>query len=186
MWNRYLLSSLIDTCIVKVTVFLVVMYECVSWTIKKAEYQRIDAFELWCWRILESSLDCKIKPVNPKGSQSWILIERADAEVPILWPPDAKSQLIRKDSEAGKDWGQEEKGMTEDEMVGWHYRLDGLGFGWTPGPGDGQGGLVCYSLWGCKESDTTERLNWIELHLKLCLWDLIWHWCTEKLSFQRQ
>ena len=82
-----------------------------------------------------------------------------------LWPPDAKSWLIWKDPDAGKDWGQEEKGMTEDEMVGWHHRLDGHGFGWTPGVGDGQGGVACCNLWGHKESDMTERLNWTELNI---------------------
>ena len=93
------------------------------------------------------------------------IIGRADveAEAPILWPPDAKSWLIWKDPDAGKDWGQEEKGMTEDEMVGWHHWLDGYGFGWTLGVGDGQGGLACCGSWGCKESDTTEQLNWTEL-----------------------
>ena len=114
--------------LVKAMVFPVVMYGCESWTIKKAECQRIDAFELWCWNTLESPLDCKeIKPVNPKRNQSWIFIGRADAEAetPILGPPDAKSWLIWKDPDAGKDWRWEEKGMTEDEMVGWHHRLNG-------------------------------------------------------------
>ena len=82
-----------------------------------------------------------------------------EAETPILWPPDAESRLIRKDPDVGRDWGQEEKGTTEDEMVGWHHRHSGYGFGWTPGFGDGQGGLVCCSSWGHKESDTTEQLN---------------------------
>ena len=97
-------------------------------------------------KTLESPLDCKeIKPVLPKGDQSWVFIGRTDveAETPILWPPDGKSRLIRKDPDAGRDWGQEEQGMTEDEMVGWHLRLNGHGFGWTPGVGDGQGGLEC-------------------------------------------
>ena len=85
-----------------------------------------------------------------------------EAETPILWPPDAKSWLTRKDPDAGKDWGQEEKGMTEDEMAGWHHRLDGYGFGWTPGVGDGQGGLACCGSWGHEESDMTERLNWTD------------------------
>ena len=113
-------------------------------------------------KTLESPLDCKeIQPVHPKGDQSWVFIGRidAEAETPILWPPDAKSWLIWKDPDAGKDWGQEEKGMTGDEMAGWHHRLDGHEFGWTPGVGDGQGGLACCR----KESDTTERLNWTEL-----------------------
>ena len=91
-------------------------------------------------------------------------------ETPILWPADAKTWLIWKDPDAGKDWGQEEKGMTEDEMVGWHHRLNGHGFGWTPGVGDGQGGLACCGSWGCKESYMTERLNLTELNRNLILW----------------
>ena len=117
-------------------------------------------------KTLESPLDCKeIQPVHPKGDQSWVFIGRTDAEAetPILWPPDVKSWLIWKDSDAGKDWGQEEKGTTEDEMVGWHHQLDGHGFGWTPGVGNGQGGLACCGSWGRKESDATELLNWTEL-----------------------
>ena len=111
-------------------------------------------------------MDCKeIQPVHPNGDQSWVFIGRTDveAETPILWPPDAKSWLIWKDPDAGKDWGQEKKGTTEDEMAGWHHRLNGLRFGWTPGVGDRQGGLVCCGLWDRKESDTTEQLNWTEL-----------------------
>ena len=118
-------------------------------------------------KTLESPLDCKeIQPVHPKGNQSCVFIVRTDveAETPILWPPDAKSWLIWKDPDAGKDWGQEEKGTTEDEMVGWHHQLNGHGFGWSPGVGDGQGGLVCCSSWGHKESDMTEWLNWTELN----------------------
>ena len=128
----------------------------------------------WCfWTVvlektLESPLDCKeIQPVHPKGNQSWVFIGRTDveAEPPILWPPDAKSWLIWKDSDAdaGKDWGKEEKGTTEDEMVGWHHWLNGHEFGWTLGVGDGQGGLACCSSWCHKELDTTEQLNWTEL-----------------------
>ena len=145
--------------LVKAMVFPVVMYGCESWTVKKAEHRRMDAFELWCWRRLESPVDCKeIQPVHSKGDQSWVFFRRNDAkaETPILWPPPAKSQLIGKDSDAWRDWGQEEKGMTEDEMAGWHHRLDGHGFGWTLGVGDGQGGLVRWNSWGHKESDTTE------------------------------
>ena len=114
--------------LVKAMVLPAVMYWCESWTIKKAEHQRIDAFELWCWRRLESPLDCKeIHPVHPKGNQSWMFVGRTDAEAetPILWPPDAKSWLIWKDPDVGKDWRQEEKGTTEDEMVRWHHWLDG-------------------------------------------------------------
>ena len=129
-----------------------------SWTLKN-----------WCfWTVvlektLESPLDCKeIQPVRPKGDQSWVFTGRTDveAETPILWPPHAKSWLIGKDPDAGKDWGQEEKETTEDEMVGWPYRLNGHECGWTPGVGDGQGGLACCSPWGRKGLDTTERLNW--------------------------
>ena len=123
---------------------------------------------------LESPLDCKeIQPVNPKGNQSWIFCGRTYAEVKalILWPPDAKSWLIRKDPDAGKDWRQEEKGMTEDEMVGWHHRLNEHEFEQAPGNGEEQGSLACCSPWGHKESDTTERLNnsnilgWGQMHL---------------------
>ena len=115
--------------LVKVMVFPVVMYRHDSWTIKKAEYRRLDTFELWCWRRpLRESLDCKeTQPVHPKGSQSWVFIGRtnAEAETVILWPPDAKSWLLRKDHDAGKDWRREEKGTAEDEMVGWHHQLSG-------------------------------------------------------------
>ena len=117
-------------------------------------------------KTLESPLDYKKIPlVHPRGNQSWVFIGRTDveAETPILWPPDAKSWLFWKDSDAGKHWGQEEKGMTEGEMAGWHHQLDGQLFGWTLGVGDGHGGLACWGSWGSKESDTTERLNWTEL-----------------------
>ena len=116
-------------------------------------------------KTLESPLDCKeIQPVHPKGDQSWVFSGRTDveAETPILWPPHAMSWVIGKDPDAGKDWGQEEKGMTEDEMVGLHHRLNGHGFVWTLGVVDGQGGLACCGSWGRKESDTTEGLNWTE------------------------
>ena len=117
-------------------------------------------------KTLESPLDSKeIQPVHPKGNQSWILIGRTDAEAetPILWPPDAKNWLIGKDPDAGKDWRQEEKGMTEDEIVGWHYWLNRHEFEQVLGVGDGQGSLACCSPWGCKESDMTEQLKWTEL-----------------------
>ena len=105
----------------------------------------------------------EIKPVNPKGNQSWIFIGRTDAEVPILWPPEEKSWLIGKDPDAGQDWRQEKKGETEDEMVGWHHRLNGHEFEQTLGIGDGQGRLACSSPRGLEESDMTEQLNLIEL-----------------------
>ena len=142
------------------------MYGCESWTIKKAECWRIDAFELWCWRrLLRVPWTTRRSNQSILKDQSWVFIGRTDveAETPLLWPPDEKSWLIGKDSEAGKGWRQEEKGMTEDEMVGWHHRLNGHESQWTPGVGDGQGGLACCNSWGHKESDTTERLNWTEL-----------------------
>ena len=120
------ITFLTNIHIVKAMVFPVVMHGCGNWTIKKAEHWRIDAFEVLCWRTLESPLDSKeIKPVNPKGNQLWIFIGSTDAEAPILWPPDANSQLIGKDADDGKDWGQKEKGETEDKMVGWHHWLNG-------------------------------------------------------------
>ena len=141
-------------------VFPVVIYGCESWTVKKAENRRIDTFELWCWRRLLRSLDCKEnQPVKPKGNQPWIFIGRTDAESPIIWPPDAKSQLIGKDPDAGKDWRQEEKGTTEGEMAGWHHWLNGHEFEQTPGDSEGEGSLACCSPWGCKELDTTEWLK---------------------------
>ena len=127
-------------------------------------------FELWCWRRLLSPLECKeIKPVNPKGNQPWILIGRTDAEAetPIVWPPDEKSWLIREDPEAGKDWRQEEKGTTENEMARWHHRLDGHEFEQAWGAGDGQGGLACFSPWGHKKSGTSEWLNNKIIYLKI-------------------
>ena len=118
-------------------------------------------------KTLESPLDSKeIQPVHPKGNQSWIFIGRTDAEAqtPILWPPHVKNWLTGKDSDAGKDWRQEEeKGITEDEMAGWHHRLKGHEFESTPGVGDGQGGLACCSPWGHREPDMTKQLNWTEV-----------------------
>ena len=133
------------------------------------DYKESWVLKNWCFwtvvleKILESSLDCK-ESVHPKGNQSWIFTGRTDteAETPILWPPDVNNWLIWKDPDAGRDWGQEKKGTTEDEMVGWHHQLDGYGFEQAPGVGDGQRGLACCSPRGCKESDTTERLNWTE------------------------
>ena len=142
---------------VKAMVLPVVMYRCESWTINKAECWRIYAFKL-ILKTLESPLDCKeIQPVNPTGNQPWIFIGRTDAEAeaPILWSPDAKSQLTGKDSDARKDWGQEEKMVTEDEMAGCYRWFNGLEFEQTLRDGGGQRSLVCYSPWGRKESDGT-------------------------------
>ena len=116
-------------------------------------------------KTLESPLDCKeIQPVHSKGDQPWMFFGRnnAKAETPVLWPPHVKNWLIGKDSDAGRDWGQEEKGTTEDEIAGWHHWLNGHESEWTPGDGDGQGGLACCDSWGRKELDMTERLNWTD------------------------
>ena len=142
----------------------------------KLDYKESWAPKNWCfWTVmwektLESPLDNKeIKPVNPKGNQSWIFIESTDAEAPILWPPAMKSWLFGKDPDAGKDWSQEEKGMTEGEMVGWHRWLNGHEFERAPEIGDGQGGLACCSPWGHKELDVAGRLNWADVSLVPCL-----------------
>ena len=116
-------------------------------------------------KTLESPLDCKeIQPVHSRGDQPWVFFGRndAEAETPVLWPPHLKSWLIGKDSDAGRDWGHEEKVTTKDEMAGWHHWLNGCEFEWTPGVGDGQGGLVCCDSWACKELETAERLNWTD------------------------
>ena len=141
-----------------------IMDGCESWTVKKAEHRRIGAFELWCWRRLlrvpwtaRRANKSILKEISPGCSLEGQMLK---LKLQYFWPPDMESWLIWKDPDAGKDWGQEEKGTTEDKMVGWHHRLDGHGFGWTPGVGDGQGGLACCSSWGHKESDTTEQLSW--------------------------
>ena len=148
--------------LVKAMVFPVVMYGCESWTVKKAERRRIDAFELWCWRRLlrvpwtaRISNQSILKEIGPGYSLEGMMLKLKLQ----LWPPDVKSLLTGKDSDAGRDWGQEEKATTEAEMVGWHHRLDGHEFEQAPGVGDGQGGLVCCSPWGHKELDATEQLN---------------------------
>ena len=152
--------------LVKSMVFPVVMYGCEEIWVPKN----------WCfWTVvlektLESSLAYKeIQPVHSKGDWSWVFFGRNDAKVetPVLWPPHVKSWLTGKDSDAQRDWGQEEKGTTEAEMAGWHHWLNGHESEWTPGVGDGQGGLACCNSWGRKESDTTERLNWTETYLIL-------------------
>ena len=155
--------------IVKAMVFPVVMYRCKSWAIKKAKHQRIDVFELWCCRSL-LRVPWTARRSNQsilKENQPWIFIGRTDAkaEGSILWPPDAKKWPIWKDPDARKDWRWEEKGTTEDEIVRWHYLLDGHEFEQAPGVGDGQGGLVCCSTWGRKELDMTKWLKWTELIL---------------------
>ena len=136
----------------------------------KLDYKESWVPKNWCfWTVvlektLGSPLDCKeIQPVHPKWDQSWVLIGQTDveAETPVLWPSDAKSWLIWKDPDAGKDWGQETKGTTECEMLGWHHWLNRHEFEWTPGGVDGQGGLACCSPWGRKELDMTEQLNWL-------------------------
>ena len=151
------------------------------------------ALKNWCfWTVvlektLESPLDCKeIQPVHSEGDQPWDFFGKNDAktETPVLWPPHAKSWLIGKDSDAGMDWGQEEKGTTEDEMAGWHHWLDGRESEWTPGVGDGQGGLACCDSWGCKESDMTERLNWTELIVVICMLTVFFLLCCILKFFQ--
>ena len=138
---------------------------------KELDHKESWAPKNWCfWTVVlektfESPLDCtEIKPVHPKGSLSWIFIGRTDgeSETPILWPHDVKNWLIGKDPEAGKDWGQEEKAMTKDEMAGWHHWLNGHEFEQALGVGNGQGSLACCSPWGHKDSDLAEQLNWTE------------------------
>ena len=143
------------------------MYGCESWTVKKAEHQRIDTFELWCWRRLlrvpwtaRRSNQFILKEISPGCSLEGMMLKLKLQ----YFGHYVKSWLIGKDSGAGRIWGQEEKGMTEDETAGWHHQFDGHEFGWTLGVGDGQGGLACCNSWGRKESDTTERLNRPELH----------------------
>ena len=175
--------------LVKAMVFPVVMYGWEIWTVKKAECQRIDAFELWCWeKTLESPLGCKeIQPVHPIGDQSWVFIGRTDAEAetPILCALHAKSWLIGKDSDAGRDWGQE-KGTTEDEMAGWYHRLDGHEFEWTLGVGDGQGGLACCDSRGHRVgrrlSDWTELIPFFPYH-ELLTYELVLLECLLFITF---
>ena len=188
-------------CLVKAIVFRVVMYGCKSWTIKKAECRRIDAFELWCWRRLlrvpwtarDQTSQSKRKSVLNIHWKVWCWSWNSNSLA-----PDAKSWLIGKDPDAGKDWRWEEKGMTEGEMVGWHHWLDGHEFEQTPGVGDGQGSLVCCSPWGRKELDMTEWLNWTEIVLHICLlncissvwfFEILWtvaHQAPLSMRFSRQ
>ena len=151
--------------LVKTMVFQVVMYGCESWTVKKAERQRIDAFELWCWRRLlrvpwtaRRSSQSILKEISPGCSLEGMMLKlKLQYFGHLMWRVDSLEK-----TDAGRDWGQEEKGTTEDEMAGWHHRLDGREFEWTLGVGDGQGGLAYYNSWGPKESDTTEQLNWTD------------------------
>ena len=152
--QRHLLCLLRKVCIIKAMVLPIVMYGYDSWTIKKAEHWRIDSFEMWCWKRLESPLDSKeIKPVYPKGNQFWVFIGKTDVEVgaPILWPSDVKNWLTGKDPYVKKYWGHEEKGATDYEMVGWHYQCNGHEVKQTPGDSEWQESLACCSTWGYKE-----------------------------------
>ena len=152
--------------LVKVMAFPVVMYGYESWTVKKAERWRIDAFELWCWRRLfrvpwtaRRSNQSILKEISLGCSLEGLMLKlKLQCFGHLMWRVDS----LEKESDAGRDWGQEEKGTTEDEMAGWRHWLDGREFEWTPGVGDGQGGLACCDSWGRKESDTTEQLNWTE------------------------
>ena len=144
------------------------MYGCESWTVKKAERWRIDAFALWCWRRLlrvpwtaRRSNQSILKEICPRCSLEGLMLK---LKLPYFGHVMRRVDSLEK-TDAGIDWGQEEKGMTEDEMAGWHHRLDGHEFGWTLGVGDRQGGLTCCSSWGCKKSDTTEWLNWTEVFM---------------------
>ena len=156
------ITLLTKVYIIKAMVFPIVIYRCDSWTIKKAEHQRIDTLKLWCWRRLlrvpwtaKRSNQSLLKEINPEYSLEGLMLKLKLQ----FWPPDAKSQLIRKDLDDGKDWGQEEKGTSEDEMIGWNNWLEGHESEQTLGHGEGQRRLECCSPWGCKESDTTEWLN---------------------------
>ena len=157
--------------LIKAMVFPVVMYGCESWTRKKAECRRIDAFELWCWRRLlrvswtvRRSKQSILKEMSPGFSLEGLMLMLKLQYFGYLM---RETWLIWKDLDAWKDWGEEEKGTTEDETVGWHHWLNGHEFEWAPGAGDGQGGQVWCSPWGGKKSDTTERLNWTKLALLL-------------------
>ena len=159
--------------LVKAMVFPVVMFGCESWTVKKAEHRRTDAFELWCWkRLLRVPWTARrwnqsiLKEISPGCSLEGLMLK---LKLQYFGHLMRRADSFEKNLMAGKDWEQEEKRMTEDEMVGWHHRLNGHGFGWTPVVGYGQGGLACYGSWGHKESDTTEQLNWTH-SLYMCVY----------------
>ena len=168
IWKSRNITLSTKVHLVKAMVFPVVMYGCDSWTVKKAECQRTDAFELWCWRRLlrvpwtaRRSNQSILKEISPEYSLEGLMLKlKLQYFVHLMW----RFDFIWKDPDARNDWRWEEKGMTEDEMVGWHHRLNGYEFEKTLGVGDGHGGLACYSPWGCKELDTTERLNWARPH----------------------
>ena len=148
------------------------MYGCESWTIKRAEHWRIDTFELWCWRRLlrvpwtaGRSSQFILKEISPECSLEGLMLKLKLQYFGHLMQRDD----LFENTDTGKNWRQEEKGMTEDVMVGWHHQLNGHGFGWTAGVCDGQGGLACWGSWGPKESDMTEWLNWTELYLRASL-----------------
>ena len=169
----------------KAVVFPVVMYRYESWTIKKAECRRIVTFELWCWRRLlkgpwtaERSNQSILKKISPECSLEGLILKlKLQSFGHLMWRADSLEKTLN----AGKDWGQEEKGMTEDEMAGWHHRLNGHGFGCTLGVGDGQGGLACCGSWDHKESDMTEWLNWTELNFVSM--NVILMWCLKQENF---
>ena len=156
------------------------MYRFESWTIKKVEPWRTDGFKLWCWRRLltvpwtaRRSNQSILKEISPEISLEGLILK---LETPVLWPPHAKSWLIGKDSDDGRDWGKEEKGMTEDKMAGWHHRLDGHEFEWTPGVGDGQGGLECCNSWSCRvRRDWATELNWSRFENDHCYERIVYY-----------
>ena len=167
--------------LVKAMVFPVVMYGCESWTIKKAEHQRIDTFELWCWiRLLRVPWTARrsnqsiLKEISPGCSLEGLMLK---VKLQYFGPLMRRADSFEKDPDSGKDWRQEEKGTTEDEMIGWHHQLDGYELEQALGVSDGQGSLVCCSPWGHKELDTTEWLNWVEESPFICWisnWANIW------------
>ena len=165
IWKSRDITLSTKVCLVKAMVFPVVRYGCESWTIKKAEHRRIDAFEVWYWRRLlripwtaRRSNQSILKEISPGCSLVGLMLK---LKLQYFGHLMQRAGLFKwKDPDVGKDWRQEEKRMTEDEMVGWHHWLNGHGFGWTLGVGDGQGGLACCGSWGRKELDKTEQLNW--------------------------
>ena len=172
--NYFAITLPTKVCLVKAMVFPVVMYGCESWTVKKAERQRIDAFELWCWRRLlrvpwtpRRSNQSILKDISSGISLEGMMVKlKLQYFGHLMW----RVESLEK-TDAGRDWGQEEKGTTQNEMAGWHHWLDGRESEWTPGVGDGQGGLVSCNSWGHRESDTTERLNW-------------WRWTQNIMKFK--